>query len=140
MQSYKFVATLDSRTTTTCRSLDGKTFKLGQGPTPPVHINCRSTTVAVPAKQFQFLSEGRTRASKSGPVKANVTYYDWLKKQPKKFQEDALGKTRAKLFRDGGISAKRFGELQLDRNFQPLTLDELMKKEPIIFARAGVDI
>lgn len=41
-----YVATLDSRTTPVCRSLDGKTFPIGKGPIPPLHWNCRSLRVA----------------------------------------------------------------------------------------------
>jgi SPP1 gp7 family putative phage head morphogenesis protein len=41
-----YVATLDSRTTPICRSLDGKKFPVGQGPIPPLHFNCRSIRVA----------------------------------------------------------------------------------------------
>jgi len=41
-----FVATLDSRTTPQCRSLDGKTFPIGKGPIPPLHFSCRSLRVA----------------------------------------------------------------------------------------------
>ncbi len=40
-----YVATLDSRTTPICRSLDGKKFKIGEGAIPPVHWNCRSLRV-----------------------------------------------------------------------------------------------
>lgn len=42
-----YVATLDSRTTPICRSLDGKRFPVGEGPIPPLHWNCRSLRVAV---------------------------------------------------------------------------------------------
>lgn len=41
-----YVATLDSRTTPVCRSLDGKRFPVGEGPIPPLHWNCRSLRVA----------------------------------------------------------------------------------------------
>lgn len=41
-----YVATLDSRTTPICRSLDGRTFPIGEGPMPPLHFNCRSLRVA----------------------------------------------------------------------------------------------
>ena len=37
---YRYVATLDGRTSPICRSLDGREFKYGDGPTPPVHFNC----------------------------------------------------------------------------------------------------
>lgn len=46
---YKYVAKLDEKTSTTCRGLDGKVFKvkdLTPGVNaPPMHPNCRSTTV-----------------------------------------------------------------------------------------------
>ncbi len=41
-----YIATLDSRTTPICASLDGETFPVGEGPIPPLHFNCRSTRVA----------------------------------------------------------------------------------------------
>ena len=41
----RFVATLDSRTTPLCGSLDGKLFPIGEGPQPPLHYNCRSTRI-----------------------------------------------------------------------------------------------
>lgn len=47
-----------------------------------------------------------------------------------------LGKTRGKLFRDGGMSVEKFKSLQLDKNFTPLTLDEMRKIEPLGFERA----
>lgn len=40
-----FVATLDSRTTLICASNDGKTFKLNEGPQPPLHFRCRSLRI-----------------------------------------------------------------------------------------------
>ncbi len=57
----RFVATLDSRTTPVCRANDGKQYKLGKGPVPPLHWQCRSLRVALfngvllgerPAKPF----------------------------------------------------------------------------------------
>lgn len=135
---YEIVATLDSSTTVICRSLDGRTFKLGKGPIPPFHVRCRTTTAATLDERFDFLKEGATRSSKDGYVDASETYYSWLKKQSAGFQREVLGPTRAKLFRDGGISAKRFAELQLDRNFKPLDLEQLRSLEPLMFERAGL--
>lgn len=43
-QEY-FVATLDVRTTIECASNDGKVFKRGKGPIPPLHFRCRSLRV-----------------------------------------------------------------------------------------------
>jgi hypothetical protein len=71
-------------------------------------------------------------------VRADLSYYDWLKQQPAAFQDKAIGPVRAKLFREGGLSIERFSELQLDRNFAPLTLVEMKKLEPLAFEKAGV--
>jgi len=48
-KQYRWVATLDSRTTPICRNLDQNVYEYGKGPTPanPPHFRCRSTTVPV---------------------------------------------------------------------------------------------
>lgn len=138
VSGYRIVATLDSRTSQTCRSLDGRVFKIDNGPLPPFHINCRSTTVAELDGRYSKLMEGATRASSAGHVPASETYYQWLKRQPVGFQKDAIGPTRAKLLRDGGLSSERFARMNLGREFQPLTIKEMMKKEPVAFERAGL--
>lgn len=133
-----WVSTLDDRTSAQCQSLDGQRFDLGQGPRPPIHVNCRSTIVPEIDKAFAALEKGMTRATIDGPVPAKETYFDWLKTQPAAFQDQAIGPTRGQLLRDGGLSADRFAELQLGRNFEPLTLAEMRKLEPVAFERAGL--
>lgn len=141
---YRWVSILDSKTSQICRSLDGQVFAFGQGPLPPAHVNCRSTIIAEmrgrwlkrePTGRFAKRDE---RTSASGPVDGGVTYYEWLKTQPDAFQDDALGKARAALFRKGGMSAETFAKLNLGRNFQPLTLDQMRKLKPNAFRRAGL--
>lgn len=106
--------------------------------------NCRTTTTAVLSPEFAALSKGRTRAARDpetgevGKTSANQTYYGWLKTQPANVQDSILGESRGALLRDGGISAERFAELQLGKNFQPLTLDEMRKLDPVAFERAGL--
>jgi SPP1 gp7 family putative phage head morphogenesis protein len=138
IEEEQVVATLDSRTTPGCRFLDGRRYPLGKGPSFPRHYNCRTIKVPVLNAQFAFLEEGSTRASAAGQVDANLTYYSWLKTQGEEFQIDALGPTRAQLFREGGLSAESFGRLNIGRNFEPMTLDEMRKKEPTAFKRAGL--
>lgn len=133
---YQWVSTLDGRTTQQCRSLDGQKFSYGQGPVPPIHIRCRSTIVPVLNDEFAWLSKDATRASKDGYVSQDETYYDWLKRQPAEFQDAAIGKTRAKLFRDGGLSPEEFAKLNLGKNFAPLTLDEMRQLNGEVFMRA----
>ena len=138
VQGVVWVSTLDGRTTQQCRSLDGRRFPVDEGPRPPIHINCRSTTVADLDPEFAFLKEGATRSSKDGYVDADLTYYEWLKLQPPDFQDEAIGPTRAALLRDGGLTAERFAEINLGKSFEPLTLEEMRRIEPLAFERAGI--
>lgn len=141
VQSVEWVSTLDSKTTAQCRTLDKRRFKLTEGPRPPIHINCRSTVVAVTRFSALFAKDA-TRASigegGAQQVRADLSYYDWLKQQPAAFQDKAIGPVRAKLFREGGLSVERFAELQLDRNFAPLTLVQMKALETLAFERAGL--
>lgn len=138
---YRWVSTLDRKTSALCKSLDGRVFELGKGPLPPAHVNCRSTTVPV-TKLSGLFTDGATRASVGAAggaqVSAGLSYYQWLQTQPAAFQDAALGPVRGKLFRDGGLTAERFAALQLDKNFKPLTLEQLKELEPLAFDRAGI--
>lgn len=70
-----------------------------------------------------------------GPVPSSKSYNSWLKEQSAIYQEETLGKAKAKLFRDGGLDLDKF----VDRNYQPLTLKELAAREAEAFRRAGLD-
>ena len=89
-----------------------------------------------------MFAKSATRASVGADggqqVAADLDYYHWLQQQPAAFQTEALGPVRAKLFREGGLSVERFAELQLDRNFTPLTLRQMIDLEPLAFERARI--
>ncbi|WP_413730805.1 minor capsid protein [Sodalis sp. RH22] len=140
VDKVQFVATLDSRTTAVCRSLDGREFHVNAGPRPPLHIRCRSTIIPVLADSAlnDILSEGETQASAGGYVDSSETYYQWLSRQPDAQQDMILGKARATLLRDGGLSAEKFAALQLDKNFEALTLEQMRQLAPEAFNRAGI--
>ena len=144
VKGYEWVSTLDSKTSDICAGLDGRRFKIGEGIVPPAHPNCRSTTTPVFSESFDFLDKGATRASKGSSggkqVDAKETYYSWLKGQPKAFQEEAIGVSKSKLLRDGGLSAEQFAKQSLNRNFEPLTMAEWKKKNPVIFAEADIKL
>ena len=98
---YRYVATLDSRTSSICQALDGREFPYGQGPMPPQHFNCRSTTVPViDYKRLGFPPppEGK-RAAAGGMVPAGTTYGEWLAKQSQADQAEILGAGKAAYFR-----------------------------------------
>ena len=99
-KKYRYIATLDTRTSAICRALDGREFEYGKGPMPPQHFNCRSTTV--PVIDYKALDippppEGK-RASMDGPVPGNQSYGEWLAKQPRATQADALGPGKVAYF------------------------------------------
>jgi len=105
---YRYVATLDSRTSSICQALDGREFEYGKGPMPPQHFNCRSTTVPViDYKRLGFPPppEG-TRASAGGQVPAGMSYGEWLAKQSEAVQADALGPGKVPYF---NRLAKQYG-------------------------------
>lgn len=108
IKGIQYVATLDTRTSSICRSLDGKVFKIGDGPRPPQHMNCRSTTVPI-TKSWKELgiplkdASEDMRASMNGQVPAKLTYYEWLRQQPKNVVEEVLGKKKAASFLKGSL-------------------------------------
>lgn len=121
----KWVSTLDGRTSPQCRSLDGKVFPVTEGPRPPMHFRCRSAVVP-------YLGESSIkglRASATGAVPDDMTYEQWLKSQSPKVQDEILGKSKAKMFREGNMPLERF----VDPDGKPYTLQELMKRDAEIF-------
>ena len=77
VEEYEFVATLDSRTSEICASLDGKHFPIKEAKTgvnyPPMHPRCRSTTVEYdPEDAADWAASGQ-------PMPKNMTYGEWAK-------------------------------------------------------------
>lgn len=83
---------------------------------------------------FDKFSRKRIREL-TGQLPATTTYQTWLKSQSKQFQEDVLGKTKAKLFRDGKLQLDQF----VSRNGTELTLSQLARKHADAFRAAGLD-
>lgn len=129
VEKYEWVSTLDSRTSTICRSRDGQKWEIGKGPLPPAHPNCRSATAPVISSEFDFLDVGAKRAARGAEggtqVDASTTYYDFLKQQPAWFQDEALGPVRGKIFRNSGISPEEFRTISVDAFGRPLTLNQM---------------
>lgn len=129
VEKYEWVSTLDSRTSTICRSRDGQKWDVGKGPLPPAHPNCRSATAPVISSDFDFLDVGAKRAARGAEggtqVDASTTYYDFLKQQPAWFQDEALGPVRGKIFRNSGISPEEFRTISVDGFGRPLTLNQM---------------
>ena len=131
---YRYIATLDSRTSAICRALDGRTFKYNEGPTPPQHFNCRSTTV--PIVDYKGLGipppkPGKRRSS-GGLVPANQTYGQWLFDQSKEVKADVLGASKVPYF---NMLSRKHGPSVAIRKFvsadgTEVTLQELQTRYP----------
>ena len=86
---YKFLATLDHKTSTYCQDMDGLTFEVSEAITgvnyPPLHPHCRSsTTPHFPPDEIDAMFEEATRLAKDEngkyyKVPADMRYAEWKK-------------------------------------------------------------
>jgi len=105
---YQWVSVLDSRTSDTCMGLSGKKFYFGTSgykPLPPIHPNCRSTTVPI---------------IKDTPQPDLETFSEWAANNPDELEE-ALGPTKFELYESGQLSITKF----TDARFKPMTIPEI---------------
>lgn len=145
-----WVSTLDGRTTEICMARDQKRYTLvtykpighslrALGGAGRAHHRCRSAFVAR-TKSWRELGldidemPESTRASMDGQVPAKTTYAEWLSKKSASFQDEVLGKTKAKLFRDGGLTIDRF----TNNTGKSYTLDQLRVRDASAFDKAGI--
>ncbi|GIQ63622.1 hypothetical protein PACILC2_21900 [Paenibacillus cisolokensis] len=84
VEQYKFVATLDRRTSEICREMDGRVIRLSEAKAgvnyPPLHVYCRSTTIphfedAAPGERAARDDDGKTYM-----VPGDMTYREWTEK------------------------------------------------------------
>ena len=90
IQKYRYVATLDLRTSKICRELDGKVFFVSQRQAgknyPPMHPWCRSTTIsAIDDEALSKLTRDayNPETGRTEKVPANMTYDEWYEKYVK---------------------------------------------------------
>lgn len=134
LEEYQLVATLDSRTSQLCRSLDLTHYPVGKGPVPPLHPNCRTRMVPYWGKDEDSTA---TRSSDTGYVPQDESFYQWLSRQPVSYQDETMGKTMGQLFRNGGVKPEEFSK-RVVQNLRPLNLGELRTKYPDMFKTANV--
>lgn len=140
LKGYEWVSTLDGNTTSICQSLDGTIYPVDGSVKPPIHWGCRSTIIPLVKDEFSVrdkVSSERPAVGSKGAetVDGRTTYNSWLKRQSAEFQDEVLGKDKGKLFREGGLPVTSF----VDKNFKPLTLEQLKRTEPAAFKRAGLN-
>lgn len=83
VEKYEILATLDSRTSQTCRDMDGKVFKRSEyeiGVTaPPFHVWCRTTTVPYFDDDEAGKRAARNEEGEYYLVPEDMTYREWEK-------------------------------------------------------------
>lgn len=85
---YEYMATLDNKTSEVCQDLDGKHFRVKDAKPgenyPPMHPNCRSTTVCFfpedEEKRKQDTRIARDENGRTYEVPASMTYREWARK------------------------------------------------------------
>ncbi|ASS76828.1 hypothetical protein CIG75_19030 [Tumebacillus algifaecis] len=87
VEQYKYTATLDGRTSQTCRHMDGEIFPVSEAQAgvnyPPLHAHCRSTTIP------HFHDNVKERAARNAngetyDVPGDMTYEEWRKERVEK--------------------------------------------------------
>ena len=126
VKAVMWTASLDAKTCEACGALDGVTYDVQDGKRPPLHWNCRCTTIPVTRSWKELGLDAKDldtglRASMNGYVPGKLSYPDWLKDQTAAVQRQALGVRKAELFRSGQVSFDRF----VDDRSRIRTLDEL---------------
>jgi hypothetical protein len=105
----QFVAVLDDRTTNLCRGLNGNRYPIGEGPRPPIHMNCRSMRIVVLPEEV------------GGPIWEPEVYDSWIRKQPWAVRLELLGATRAAQARKPSVDVGPF----VDYGSRPMTLKQV---------------
>ncbi|MDG3109151.1 minor capsid protein [Streptococcus suis] len=98
VEYYRFLATLDLRTSSICREHDGKIYKVSERITgknyPPMHPWCRSDTIASDDPEWLAKATRSARDPVTGKtiqVPGDMTYKDWYAKYVKpKYKADNL--------------------------------------------------
>lgn len=98
------------------------------------HITDRDDLPRGMKGQFDAFERKRVREL-TGRVPAATSYQEWLKGQSRGFQDEILGVTKAKLFRDGGLTLDKY----VAANGTELSLSQLATKYSQAFAKAGLD-
>lgn len=107
LRGLRWTSVLDGKTSAICRARSGEVYQPFEGPRPPAHYNCRSIMVPV------FTGGGEV---------IEPSYEQWLKRQPRKFVQEVIGKQKAGIFLDGNLSLDRF----IDVNGRELRIEELI--------------
>lgn len=111
IKGVRYVATLDDRTTVVCASLHGKIFPISDGPRPPMHWQCRSTTVPEIMSWEEMGLDGKelsgrqmARFNGKPAVGFETDFGKFVDTMTEAQQNKFLGPVRAQMWRDGTVT------------------------------------
>lgn len=112
IEKYQYLATLDLRTSETCRALDGKIFLVSEQQVgkncPPMHPWCRSTTIAYISADVMADMKRRARDPVTGKlyeVPGDMNYQEWYAKY---VEGNTEAETREKASKNTSSDQKQF--------------------------------
>lgn len=142
---FKFSATLDIKTSETCREHDGNVYKLDDAiagiNVPPLHPHCRSTTVPY-VDDLDGTRIARDVNGNNTYVDKNLTYDEWHRKYVESNPEYALkekmwknryaDKKQHKKYLDAGVDVpKSFAEFQKMKYNNKKELDDILYRNEL---------
>lgn len=135
IEEYRFVATLDLRTSQICRERDGSVYRVDDKKTgvnaPPMHPWCRSTTITNLDDETMHNLERFARDPVTGErmkVPADETYKEWYQRMVEKHGAEAIntaGKS-TKNYSSDKVQYQNYINV-LGNKFVPDTLEEFQK-------------
>lgn len=104
IKKYQFVATLDLRTSEICRSMDNTVHEVSQARTginfPPLHPNCRSTTVAYHEDLQDLERIAKDSEGKNIRVPRSMSQVQFIQKYVPEDHREKLLRFREKYYRE----------------------------------------
>ena len=130
IEYYRYVATLDLRTSEICRQLDGKRFPVSEQQPglncPPMHPYCRSTTICDISDEELSQMKRRARdpvTGKTHTVPASMTYEQWYKQHVSGNQAAQLNEKKLKNL---SVDRRQYAQYRerLGDKYLPKSLDD----------------
>ena len=156
VEKYRYLATLDSRTSDICRELDGEVFEIKEAKVgvnlPPLHPYCRSTTVPhFDDDDIGELIEDRIARDDDGAGKSirlgeNLKFFDWVEKYGSESFKKKVTAQRAK-FKGMDMASSITEALVADEilkafdpdEYEPMTRAEVIEAMKAFYGGANID-
>ena len=156
VEKYRYLATLDNRTSNICRELDGEVFEIKEARVgvnlPPLHPYCRSTTVPhFDDDDIGELIEDRIARDDDGEGRSvrlgeNLKFFDWVDKYGSESFKKKVTAQRAK-FKGMDMAASITAALVADEmlkafdpdEYEPMTQEEVIRNMHAFYGGGNID-